>query len=155
MIDGSYLPETPSDKFHHAAKHNAYISRRREQIDALLPIILQAAGQNRFKPIVDAVFPNTDLSGYREEMMRHISAETDAAIIYEFLSYTYKSNIHISGKGLVLTELGFNGIGTYKTANGQMQEVALMDEPMRKLITRNTPEGLGAYYAHMCQLVRK
>lgn len=155
LINGSYLPETSSDKLHHAAKHNAYISRCREQMDALLPIILQAADQNRFKPIVDAVFPNTALSGYREEMMRHVSAENDAAKIYEFLSYTYKSNRHISGKGLVMKEMGFNGIGTYRTANGQIEEVALMDEPMRELITRNVPEGLGTYYAQMCQLVRK
>lgn len=35
LINGSYLPATPSDKLHHAAKHNAYISRRREQMDAL------------------------------------------------------------------------------------------------------------------------
>lgn len=123
-------------------------------MDALLPTILQAAAHNQFKPIVDAAFPDINLSAYREEMMRHVSAESDAEKIYEFLSYGYKSNMNASGKGLILKELGFNGISAYKRTDGQIQPIALMDEPMRELITRDSMGGLSVHYAQMCQLMR-
>lgn len=153
LIEGSYLTAASTNKPYYS-KHNAYLSRRREQLDALLPTILQAAAHNQFKPIVDAAFPDINLSAYREEMMRHVSAESDAEKIYEFLSYGYKSNMNASGKGLILKELGFNGISAYKRTDGQIQPIALMDEPMRELITRDSMGGLSVHYAQMCQLMR-
>lgn len=62
--------------------------------------------------------------------------------------------MYASCKGLIMKDLGFNGITAYQKPGGCTRQIALMDEYTRTLMARYSPQMLTPDYAHKCILTR-